>query len=159
VAPAELQQFLRSRLPEPMVPAAWIFTTALQLTVNGKVDRRALAGLAGLDGEKQAAAQYIAPRTPLEEHLVEAVAATLGLERGRVGVLDNFFDLGGHSLLATRLLAELRLRRRLEVPLQLLFDAVHLADLAERIAERELAEVDPALLAEMMAEVEGAEIE
>jgi amino acid adenylation domain-containing protein len=159
VAPAELQQFLRSRLPEPMVPVAWIFTTALPLTVNGKVDRRALAGLAGLDDEKRAAAQYIAPRTPLEEHLVEAVAATLGLERGRVGVLDNFFDLGGHSLLAMRLLAELRLCRRLEVPLQLLFDAVHLADLADRIAERELAEVDPALLAEMMAEVEGAEIE
>jgi aspartate racemase len=150
--PAELQRYLRTRLPEPMVPAAWIFPEALPLTLNGKVDRRALAGLAG---EVRAGAAYVAPRTPLEEHLVEACAQVLGLDPATVSVLDNFFDLGGHSLLATQLLAQLRLEWNVEVPLQLLFDTANLGDLAERITEQELAAVDPELLQAMLAELGG----
>jgi amino acid adenylation domain-containing protein len=148
--PAELQRFLRTRLPEPMIPAAWIFPEALPLTPNGKVDRRALAGLAG---EVRAGAAYVAPRTPLEEHLVAACAQVLGLDPEKVSVRDNFFDLGGHSLLATQLLAQLRLEWSLEIPLQLLFDTASLADLAERITEQELAAVDPELLQAMLAEM------
>ena len=153
VVPAgELQRFLRARLPAPMIPAAWTFTAALPLTANGKLDRRALAALvAGSAAEVRAAAAYQAPRTPLEEQLVAACAETLGLAPERVGVLDNFFDLGGHSLLATQLVALLRLRYGVEAPLALLFDAASLADLAERITERELSATEPALLEEMMA--------
>jgi len=155
-AVAELQRFLRSRLPEPMVPSSWSFLAVLPLTANGKVDRRALVEMARLadgTGAVRAEAERTAPRTSLEKHLVEACAMVLGLDREQVGVLDNFFDLGGHSLLALQLIAQLRDQWNLTVPLQLLFDARSLADLAERITERELADVDPELLAEMMAEL------
>jgi surfactin family lipopeptide synthetase C len=152
---AELQRFLRERLPEAMVPTAWVFLDDLPLTPNGKVDRRALGAL-----EVEAArtaVEHVAPRTPLEEQLADGMAAVLGLEPGRIGIYDNFFDLGGHSLLATQLVAQLRLRHAIEVPLQLLFDSAHLAELADRITERELAEADDALLAEMLAEMEEGE--
>src|SRR5439155_4203231 len=120
-----------------------------------EVDRRALAALAALAGDaRPATAELVAPRTPLEERLVDACAEVLGLDPQRIGVLDNFFALGGHSLLATQLIAQLRQQWNLDVPLQLLFDAADLADLAARITERELAGADVAVLGEMMAELE-----
>jgi acyl carrier protein len=143
---------LRRSLPDYMVPAQYVVMRELPLTPNGKVDRRALAGLAG---EVRAGAEYVAPRTPLEEHLVAACAQVLGLDPAKVSVLDNFFDLGGHSLLATQLIAQLRLEWNVEVPLQLLFDTANLADLAERITEQELSAVDPELLQAMLAELGG----
>jgi len=123
------------------------------------VDRRALETM--MEGAASAGhgagAVRTAPRTPLEEHLVAACAEVLGLDPEKVGVLDNFFDLGGHSLLAIQLIAHLRDRWNLIVPLQLIFDAGNLADLAERITERELADLDPELLAEMMSELKEEE--
>ncbi|HKH44486.1 MAG TPA: non-ribosomal peptide synthetase, partial [Thermoanaerobaculia bacterium] len=154
VPAAELQLFLRERLPEVMVPAVWSFLEELPLTANGKVDRRTLAALEGETARP--AAGYVAPRTPLETRLVEVVAGVLGLAPERVGVYDNFFDLGGHSLLATQVVAQIRLRHRIEVPLDLLFDSAHLADLADRVTERELETLDDALLEEMLAELEGS---
>jgi len=115
------------------------------------VDRRALAAAGGEAARSRV--EYVAPRNPLEEHLVEACAEALGLDRAQVGVLDNFFDLGGHSLLATQLVAQLRRKWGIDLPLQLLFDAPDLADLAEQITERELAEADAELLEEMLAEL------
>jgi acyl carrier protein len=154
VPAADLQRFLRERLPEVMVPAVWSFLEELPLTANGKVDRRALMALEGETA--RAALGYVAPRTPLEERLVETVAGVLGLAPERVGIYDNFFDLGGHSLLATQMVAQIRLRHGIEVPLDLLFDSAHLADLADRVTERELDTVDDALLEEMLAELEGS---
>ncbi|HKH49830.1 MAG TPA: non-ribosomal peptide synthetase, partial [Thermoanaerobaculia bacterium] len=152
---AELQRFLRERLPESMVPAAWAVLDELPLTPNGKVDRRALAAM-----EVEAArtaVEHVAPRTPLEELLVEAVAQVLDLEPRRVGMLDNFFELGGHSLLATQLIAQLRGQHGIEIPLPLLFDSANLGDLADHLTERELEEVDESMLEELLAEMEGSE--
>jgi len=104
--------------------------------------------------EIRAGGEPVAPRTSLEEQLVEAWAAVLGLDPKQIGVLDNFFDLGGHSLLATQLIAYLDDRWNLTVPMRLVFEARRLADLAERIAESELAGIDPELLEEMMIELE-----
>jgi acyl carrier protein len=70
-------------------------------------------------------------------------------------VRDNFFALGGHSLLATQLVARLRERYGLDVPLQMVFDAVDLRELGDCIVERELAAVDDSLLAEMLREEGG----
>jgi amino acid adenylation domain-containing protein len=152
---ADLQRFLRERLPEPMIPSAWVILDNLPLTPNGKVDRRALAALEV--EAARASVDYAAPRTPLESRLVETVAGVLGLAPERVGIHDNFFDLGGHSLLATQLVTQLRLRHQIELPLQLLFDSVDLAGLADCLTERELDEADDALLEELLAELEGAE--
>jgi len=155
IAVAELQRFLRERLPEVMVPAAWAVLDDLPLTPNGKVDRRALAALE-IEAAR-AAVEYVAPRTQLEERIVEAVAQVLGLDPKRVGVLDNFFELGGHSLLATQLLALLRGQHDIEIPLPLLFDSANLGDLADHLTERELEEVDESMLEELLAEMEGSE--
>jgi acyl carrier protein len=101
--------------------------------------------------------EHVPPRTPLEEKLVEAVAGVLDLAPERISVYDNFFDLGGHSLLATQLVAQLRQQHGIEVSLPLLFDSGHLADLADQITARELAEADEGLLEELLAEMEAPE--
>ena len=128
VSVAELRASLRERLPDYMVPAAFVTMAALSLTVNGKVDRKALP-TPEQTGRKEAT--YLAPRTPVEEVLAGIWADVLGLER--VGAADHFFDLGGHSLLATRVMSRLREAFGVELPLRDLFVAPVLADLATRI--------------------------
>ncbi len=125
----ELRAWLRERLPEYMVPGALVVMDALPLTLNGKVDRRALP--APEDAVPDAA--YRAPRTDAEEILAGIWAEVLGLER--VGVDAGFFDLGGHSLLATQVVSRARRAFGLEVPLRMLFEAPTLAALAGRIEE------------------------
>ncbi len=137
--PAEVRRFLAARLPEPMIPSTFMVLDRLPLTPNGKVDRRALPAPEGAT-----AAAYVPPETPVEEWLTAICAEVLGLER--VGVSDNFFALGGHSLLATRFVARLREQYDLDVPLQLVFDAADLRDLADRIVDRELAAAEGELL-------------
>jgi len=125
--PEALRRSLRERLPDYMVPSAFLLLSELPLTPNGKVDRRALpAPEAGRPEES-----YLAPRTPIEEVLAGIWAELLGLEK--VGAADHFFDLGGHSLLATRVMSRLRGAFGVEMPLRELFEAPVLADLATRI--------------------------
>ena len=99
--PAELRGFLLSRLPEYMVPAAFVWVAELPLTPNGKLDRRALPAPDSSRPELEQV--YVAPRTPVEEVLAGIWAEVLGLER--VGVHDNFFELGGDSIRSLQLVA------------------------------------------------------
>jgi amino acid adenylation domain-containing protein len=127
-----LKAALRRRLPEPMVPARLEVLDALPLTVNGKVDRAALAArAAAADGRPQLGRPYEAPRSALEEVLAGAWAEALGIER--VGRHDSFFDLGGHSLLATRLVAWVRDVLGVEVLLAEFFAAPTVAGLAAAV--------------------------
>jgi amino acid adenylation domain-containing protein/non-ribosomal peptide synthase protein (TIGR01720 family) len=149
----ELRSHLRGRLPEAMVPAAFVQLPELPLTANGKVDRRALAAL---EVEAARPAERVAPRTPMEESLVAAWAEVLRRDPETISVRDNFFDLGGHSLLATRLLSLLKTRWGIEIPMQLVFETGDLTGLADRIDERELsaaADEDDELLAALLAEM------
>jgi natural product biosynthesis luciferase-like monooxygenase protein/amino acid adenylation domain-containing protein len=135
----ELLGFLRSRLPEPMVPSAAVLLEALPRTPNGKVDRRALP--APELGEIRPGG-YVAPRTPAEE-LLAGIFAEL-LRRERVGLADHFFELGGHSLLAMQLAARVREAFGVELPLRALFETPAVGALAARIEQARLGEDRPA---------------
>ncbi len=146
--PAALRRHLASRLPEAMLPAAFVVLERLPLTPNGKVDRRALPAPERIGLPER---QYVPPANPLEEQLATVCAEVL--ERERVGMADNFFDLGGHSLLATQWVARLRDRYGLEVTLQMVFETSSLRGLADRLVEEELAGADAGDLAELIAEL------
>jgi amino acid adenylation domain-containing protein len=126
-AGAELRAFLRERLPEYMLPSAFVSLDAFPLTPNGKVDRKALPAPDGRTEERP----FVAPRTPREQALAEIWREVLGLER--VGLEDDFFTLGGHSLLATQVLSRVRRELGVELPLRALFEASTVRALAERM--------------------------
>ncbi|HEY0736267.1 MAG TPA: condensation domain-containing protein, partial [Herpetosiphonaceae bacterium] len=137
-----LRAFVAERLPEYMVPSAFVLLDALPLTANGKIDRRVLpAPDLGLLVDTAA---FVAPRTPLEELIAGVWATVLGVER--VGVHDNFFTLGGHSLLATQVITRLRHLTGRDLPLRLLFEAPTIAAFAEQITDQAAA-VDMPLVA------------
>ncbi len=128
----ELRAFLRRRLPEPLLPSAFVPLPALPLTANGKLDRRALpAPRWGREAQADPIAQEL-PRSPVEELLAGIWREVLGVER--VGLHDNFFALGGHSLLAARLMSRVRRAFGVELPLAALFEEPTLAGLAARLA-------------------------
>jgi hypothetical protein len=91
----ELREHVRGRVPEYMIPGAWVTLAALPLTPNGKVDRQRLPA-----PERANPLRYVAPRTPTEESLAQVWAEVLKLEQ--VGVEEDFFSLGGTSLSVMR---------------------------------------------------------
>ena len=133
LASADLRRFVAARLPSPMVPGHFVLLSALPLTRHGKVDRRALLGLApeGVEGEPGLSAVSGVPRTPIEELLAGLFAEVLRVER--VGPQDDFFELGGHSLLATQMIARLRRAFGLDLALRKLFEHPTVAGLAREI--------------------------
>ncbi|HET8826740.1 MAG TPA: amino acid adenylation domain-containing protein [Terriglobales bacterium] len=148
---AELFAFLKDRLPEYMVPAAFIELERMPLNSNGKIDKKALpaADLARTERTQG----FVVPETPLEEEVASVWKEVLGLER--VGVNENFFEIGGHSLLATRVIMLLRSRLGLSISLRLLFEYPTIAGMATALMDTLLGEAeDPALL-EMISEVEN----
>jgi amino acid adenylation domain-containing protein/thioester reductase-like protein/non-ribosomal peptide synthase protein (TIGR01720 family) len=138
---AQLRGFVAGRLPEFMVPATVVVLDALPLTVNGKLDRRALPAAEFVSTEV-----YRAPRDQREQVLVALFSEVLGVTR--VGIDDGFFDLGGHSLLATRLVARVRAELGVEVPIRALFDTPTVAGLAECIRAGAAQRVGAALTAQ-----------
>jgi acyl carrier protein len=124
---AELRERLRARLPDYMVPSAFVALETLPLTANGKLDRRALPAPDGAF----AAAEYVEPRTEAERVVAGIWADVLGVER--VGAMDDFFALGGHSLRATRVISHVRTAFGAEVPVRALFESPTLADFVEQV--------------------------
>ncbi len=124
-----LRNWVKERLPEYMVPVAWVELARLPLSPNGKVDRKHLP--APEYERPELAGEYRGPRTPAEEVVAGIWAEVLKLER--VGIDDQFFELGGHSLLATQVVSRIRQAFQVELPLRALFEAPTVAGLAERV--------------------------
>ncbi|MEH1773540.1 amino acid adenylation domain-containing protein [Nostoc sp.] len=127
---SEVRCFLQKKLPEYMVPSAFVLLESLPLTSNGKVDRRALPKP---ELDSKLLEKFVAPRTPIEEMLAQIWAQVLKLEQ--VGIHDNFFELGGHSLLATQLLSRIRTSFKVELTLRELFAKATVAELAQSIGQ------------------------
>ncbi|ORA26565.1 hypothetical protein BST12_01480 [Mycobacterium angelicum] len=137
VDPDRARAAVADRLPPYMVPAAVVVLAELPLTVNGKLDRRALPAPGYGDTER-----YRAPETALQEILADIYAEILGLER--VGIEESFFDLGGDSLLAMQVIAAINKSLNTRLPVRALFEAPTVANLSHRLPALEgSAEIVP----------------
>jgi acyl carrier protein len=136
-APGQLREFLRVKVPDYMVPAAFMLMEALPLTPSGKVDRQALP----VPDRVRPEVEFVAPRTPIEAALAEIWAQLLGVDR--IGVNDSFFDLGGHSLLATQLVSQVRETFSVELPLRRLFETPTVAALADAVSQSQFSGEKP----------------
>ncbi len=123
-----LRDFLKEKLPEYMVPTAYVVMESIPLTANGKVDRRALPRPDIVTFDRY---DYVAPRSQVEKLLAELWAKILGKEQ--VGVYENFFELGGHSLLATQLISRIRDTFQIDVTVRNLFEAPTIEQFAKCI--------------------------
>ena len=130
---SDLRSFLQERLPNYMMPSAFVFLDTLPLTPNGKVDRCALP--APDASNIQLDTDFVLPSTPTEELLATIWADFLGVER--VGIHDNFFELGGHSLLALRLFAKIEKVFGRTFSIATLFEAPTVKDLADVIDQKQ----------------------
>ena len=148
----DLRAFAKQRLPEYMVPSAFVMLAALPLTSNGKVDRSALPPPDSADSGEPPG--FVAPRTPLEETLAGIWAGLLGVQR--VGVHDNFFDLGGHSLLAVQVLSRVRDSVGVELPVRALFAGPSVAEMAVAVAQSQARRLRADELERLLSEVESA---
>jgi amino acid adenylation domain-containing protein len=155
-AAAELRERLRESLPDFMVPAAFVPLPAFPLTANGKVDRRALPAIAIAADPPRGEAEFVAPRTPLEEAVAEIWREVLAVDR--VGVRDRFWDLGGHSLLASKVLARVHETFGVELPIQSMFEHPVIEDLTAAIGQ-ELLTGSGEDAAHVLAELDGLSAE
>jgi amino acid adenylation domain-containing protein len=145
VAARELREFLRGRLPEPMVPSAFLSLPSLPRTASGKIDRRALPASEMVDAGERSS---LPPRSLLELELVRIFEELLGVEP--VGVHDDFFALGGHSLLAVRAVARIQRQTGRQLSLAQLLREPTVERLAATLRHRQpaarssLVEIQPA---------------
>jgi surfactin family lipopeptide synthetase C len=146
-----LRQFLKNKLPDYMIPTAFVFLEEFPLTPNGKINRHALP--APDTFQRNLELDFVAPRTSTEQELATIWAEVLRLKQ--VGIYDNFFELGGHSLLATQVVSRLREAFSMDFPLRYLFENPRIADLAQKVTSLQFEQVENDALEEILGEVDG----
>jgi amino acid adenylation domain-containing protein len=137
VAIADLRSYIRKRLPEYMIPSAFVTLDSLPRLPNGKINRKALPAPDHTTPEAKTA--YEPPVSSVEEELAEIWIKLLGVER--IGIRDNFFDHGGHSLLATQLVARIYDAFQVSIPLRSIFEKNTIVELALVIEEELIREI------------------
>ena len=150
-ATEELRAFLLQKLPEYMVPSAFIRLDALPLTLNGKLDVRALPSPAAAQAKVER--EFKEPATPEEEKMAAIWKEVLRIER--VSTTDSFFDLGGHSLLATQIISRIRNTFRVQLPLPSFLETPTIAEVAAKIRHCPRLESEEEEMARLLAEIEG----
>jgi amino acid adenylation domain-containing protein len=126
----EMRQFLREKLPGYMVPSCLVKLEKLPLTLNGKIDRKALPEACELTSSRE----YQAPRNELEAKLVEIWKEVIGLQK--VGIDDNFFEIGGHNLKAMQLVSRIHDQLGIEVGIREIFRAPTVGSMGEYLAAK-----------------------
>jgi hypothetical protein len=147
---SELKEDLRKRLPQYMTPGIFVQLEAIPLTVNGKVDRKALPEpdawiRARVDEDTS-------PKGPIERLLADIWTEVLEIEQ--IGIYDNFFDLGGHSLLLTQVASRIRTALLVDIPLRVMFEAPTISQLQVAIAAEQLKELDTTQVSELLQELQ-----
>ena len=127
-----LQNFLKQRLPDYMVPAHFVFLDSFPLTKNGKIDRKTLPAMSYENAAKQ---EFVAPHNEIEKKLSAIWIKLLNVER--IGIHDDFFELGGHSLLAIKALSQIRDTFEVDLSMETFFKDTTIAGLANALAGRE----------------------
>jgi amino acid adenylation domain-containing protein len=147
----EARKYLKQKLPEYMIPSAFVLLNELPLTPNGKVDRKAVP----IPDKRQRdqGRMYREPRTPAEKQIERIWADVLRLDK--VSIDDNFFDLGGHSLLATQVVTRLKMLFPNEIALRQLFEFPTIAELAAVIIDSQRRRLGDEELAKLLDEVES----
>jgi amino acid adenylation domain-containing protein len=125
---AKMLQYLKSKLPEYMVPSLIIELETIPLTANGKLDRKALPNP---EAAELATTTYVAPRNEMEERLVDIWQNLLSMKR--IGIHHNFFELGGHSLLAVRAISAIQQQFGIKIPVATYFQLNTIAALSDFI--------------------------
>ncbi|MGH7835364.1 MAG: non-ribosomal peptide synthetase [Candidatus Binatia bacterium] len=147
---AEVRDFLKQKLPDYMVPSAFVILDRLPTLPGGKIDRKALP-IPDLSRRRLDNA-YVSPRTPVEADLAKIWSEVLGIDR--IGMHDSFLDLGGHSLAATRVVSRVIERFQLELPVKTLFDSPTVSHMAAVITHNQTKKAQPENLARMLRELE-----
>lgn len=129
----ELRAFLRTKLPEALIPGAFFFLDKLPINANGKVDRKRLPAPEQM--EQDGAKEFVLPQTELQQVIAQALQAELNLER--VSIKDNFFDLGASSLHLVKMHRQLRSVLHREFPIVTLFRYSTVEQLAHQLREEE----------------------
>jgi hypothetical protein len=146
-----LRRLLQKKLPAYMIPSRFVVMDSLPLTPNGKVDRRKLP----LPGQSrpELESRFAPPRTPIETALAASWAEVLGLDH--LGIHDHFLELGGNSLLASQIVARVINRFQVKLPVQSLFQAPTVADMALVITESVAGKLEADELAQTLADIES----
>ncbi len=151
----ELRRYLKQKLPEHMVPSAFVMLDALPLTPSGKLDRRRLPEPDRAHPELKK--DFVAPRAAVEQVVARTWSRVLGSKR--VGIHDNFFELGGHSLLATQVMSRLREVFRVDLPLLSLFESPTVAGLSHVIVQSEAKPGNAERISHVLNRIEGMSAE
>jgi amino acid adenylation domain-containing protein len=146
----DVRNFLSQKLPNYLIPNAFVFLDKFPLTPNGKINR---LGLPVADISRQnLGVEFVAPRTSTEREL--ATIWTEVLQLTKVGIYDNFFELGGHSLLATQLISRLKETFEIEFPFRYLFENPTISQLAEKVVNQRIELVKADELAQILGEID-----
>jgi len=146
----DVRNVLAKKLPEYMIPSAFVLMEKLPLTPNGKVDRNALPAPEHIESDVEKT--FVKPQTPLEEQLAHIWSEILGVEQ--VGIYDNFFALGGHSLNLTQLASRIRETFKVEIPLQTLFELPTISEMTTAITAEQFRQETPEDITRMLEEMQ-----
>lgn len=145
-----LRRALLEKLPDYMIPSAFVMLDSIPRNPNGKPDRLSLPEPENVRPELET--PFVPPQTPIEEKLAEIWKEVLGIDR--VGIHDNFLELGGHSLLASRIISRAMDSFQLKIPLQILFKSPTIKDMSVAIIENQMGKEKQEIMDKILSEME-----